>query len=1255
MKVGRSFYVGLLICILAGSAYAQGLTSVRGVVTDTTGAVIPGVEVTVTNSATGLSRSAITNDTGTYSVTQLPPGTYSIRAELAGFKAAVGNNVPLPVNELVTFNLKLEVGTITDVVDVVAAADVVNTTNAQLGVSFDSKKIVDLPLNARNIVGLLSLQAGVTVSEKVGGEFGRDDGGQVNGARNDQQNIVLDGVNVNRQEAGSSLEGALPTTLDSVQEFIVQTAGQTGGASRGSGGQVQLVTKSGSNVWHGSAYESYRTTGTSARNYFANEPSVLIRHQPGGTLGGPIRKDKLFIFGAYERNTDRSATLESRVVPTPEFLNGQIRYQRKDKSFGALTDGSGGGLERWTGIPGDRWNPAMIGATGFFEKYRPFSTDAARTRPGADNGANLLIYRFNAPFVRNRNIYISRIDYNLNSKNTLYARGTLNDDVRTLSAERFPGLKNSRDRIDNSKGFAANWNSVLTNRLNSNFSAGLTRESFENTGAVAPVYNSPFANPAQTTGAERQAINTWNFVENLSWLKGNHTVETGMNYRFVDNKLISFDVVRLPSYSHAANLTGGGIGAAQSPGLRRALGDAEFANVADPGIVGDSVLAALGAVTQFSEGTQFGINGNQLPGGTAFRRNYGIQEYDFYLQDSWKMKSNLTLSYGIHYSVQTPPYERDGVQVNWVENLGQRWRTQRDSAKDLSQYQLMTTQLSGRANKLPDFYSTDLNNWAPRVSAAWTPGGDLLSFLTKKGGQMVIRGGYSLTYDSVGRRFARDAATQGSIGLVQSVNVSSFAYSIDGVDGVPRAPRIGPGLALPRSTFPSASGQSFSLAHTGGGPGAISTTGIDNGLHSPTNHLLNVTVTKELPGGWVLEGSYVGRFARDLVGQVDLATAPNLRDPKSGQTYYQAFNELMTKYETQRVPVSGVQPIAWFENVYPEMKGYVEGLSAFRGTTFASATQAWYAYINRGKTIGPNSPLSVYDQWGELEQGLKKVKMMNPQSQFWGLFGNFGRSNYNSGQFSIRRRFSQGVTLAANYTLSKSMDITSAAEARGSRANGTTGEGLSADPYNPDLSYAVSDFDRRHQFNGNFGIDLPFGKGQWIGRNVPTAVNQIIGGWQISGIVIATSGRPFNYTASNRFNFHWFGRDQPRLIKPIDYELTKQSGRVFMIPGSFDDRIAITQNNFANSVPGMGFVARNQGLGPNFKNIDLSVGKTFSIRENMNAKLRWETFNLFNHPNFGIPSTESGHNIDRGGGGLGETTTTVGNERVMQFSFRLQF
>jgi hypothetical protein len=1229
-------------------------------------AVLPGVEVTVINNSTRWQKTEVTNESGWYFFPTLQPGTYTVTATRNGFNTRVVPNVVLPVKDAVLLDFPMEVGAVQTTVDVSTSVSRVN--NAQLGNTFDERTIRDLPLQTGNTVKLFGLVPGVNLSQQLG-EFGRDDGGQVNGARNDQQTIEQDGININQQEQGGALETVLPVPADSIQEFAFQTAGFGGGAGRGSGGQVQLVTRGGGNSCHGAVYENYRTTGTSARNYFSTEPTPLIRHRPGVSIGGPILQNKLFFFGNYEYHSDRSASLQNRTVPTPEFLNGIVRYRRLDGSIGTFSDGPGSNLEQFSLITGDQWNSALIGPSGTFEQYRPFSTDTMRTSPSSlDNGVNILTYRFNAPFTRDRNIYISRIDYVLNDRNTLYARGTLNDDVRTLAHETFPGFNNASERVDNSKGFAVNWNSDITPTLNSMFSVGLTRESFENTGNQIQYYNPTiFSNLLQTPSVFRQAIDTWQISENLAWQAGKHGMQAGVTYRSIDNVYRAYSDVGLPLlpiYSGLANVT-----ANVNTALQRALGAGEFANLASSGNVGDALMVATGATSRLSEGAQFDLNGQSIPAGSPFVRNFILKEWDFFVEDTFKLRQDLTLTAGLHYSLQTPPYESTGVQKNWTQDLGQRWREMTDTPKTVMDFPLLATQLAGRANDLPDFYQQDTNNFAPRVSVAWALGNGNSSFsaIANKGGPTIIRAGYALTYDRIGGRFGRDAAIFGSIGLLTTYTTPGSTFSVDGL-GSPRSARIGPGGSLPREAFPIITQPSDVLPYTPGFVGGPTTTGIDPAVHSPSNHLVNVTISKQLPGGWTVDASYVGRFARDLLGQADLASPPNIRDTASGMTWYEATDAMFTRYLQQGAPVNSVEPIAWYESAYPEIKGFVEGRL---GRTFSSATQAWYAYLLQQTatgsvlTPGANAPVSQIDRVNELERALGRSKLLNPQVQFLGLWANVARSNYHSGQFTVQKRFSRGFSLTMNYTLSKSMDVTSAAEARGLRPNGQTGEGLAADPLNPSRSYGLSDFDRRHQFTGYFLADLPFGRNRWLGSDVGSTVDQFIGGWQFSGIVVGASGRPWNFT-NNRFNHHFAGRDIPHVTQSIPFELTKQAGLpgsnipvVYLIPGSAADRTRIGQQNFMNSHPG-GAIARNQGRGPGYWNLDTAVTKNFnlsSIRENMRLRFRWETFNLFNHPNFDIPgfNPQGGPtNTDRAGT-LGQVESTLGTERVMQFGLRLEF
>jgi hypothetical protein len=1294
--------IGILffLLVLSSTAFGQGLTAVTGRVTDATGAVIPGVTVTVSNTATGVSREVISNEQGIYAATQLQPGTYNVKAELPGFQPKLANNVVLPVDQTITLNLSLDIGSVSNEVNVTASAEVVNTENAQLGSGFDSKKIIELPLNARNIVGLLSLQTGVAVDT---GD--PTTSGYVNGARNDQQNIVLDGVDINTQQgslfgtaAAQPFTGALPTTLDSVQEFIVQTSGQSAASSRSSGGQVQLVTKSGSNNFHGSGYEAYRSTGLTATPYFngqATAKPALIRNIPGGSVGGPVLKNKLFFFGAFERRTDRSQLTVARSVPNPTFLQGIIRYQRKASAgggYGVITTGCGGMLEQITGVPCDTMNPALVGPNGYFQKYAKY-TNSGQTVCPADC-SNFTNYQFNAPNILNDNIYISRWDYTINSKNTVYVRGTLNNSKSiggtAATSQTFPDIDNGITTYDNSKGFAASLNSVLSPTLNNNFTAGLTRQGGNITGTAAVSYALGPQSLFQTAGAQRRAIDTWNFVDNLSWVRGTHNWTVGANINFINNNLVSYNQVSPGSFTSAANYTTGDFAGAGATTLGGPLGS-EFANVANVSTLENDILHGIGALNLYSVGLQWDRTGKLLPVGAPFDRIIRMNQYDLYLQDSWKMRPNFTLNYGLHWGVMTPPWEKNGNEVNWTQNLGDRYNLQRASTLTADQMPLLTTQLAGRANGLQDYYSTALNNWAPRVSFAY----DL-------GHQLVVRGGYALAFDHTGGRLATDASASGGIGLFTAQQFGQSGFSING-NGKPQVPRVGgsaDNLILPYNSFPVTATQSFTPAASTGGWGAIQgLQGIDAGMRPPSNHQVNLTVSKELPGGYVVEASYVGRFARDLFGVLDLANPVNVIDKQSGQDYYTAVQQLFTLYENNGVgsqfgkitaanaatATAAIAPIPWFESVYRGFKNWAEtgigpgvattngvqkpDAATFPGVKFANATQAFYAVLNQGLVPGPNTPVVLTNATEFYETDMAQHITTNPQAQYLPLYKNVGWSNYNSAQISLKKRFSAGYTMTANYTWSRSMDVTSASESAGQRPGGSGGQDQLIDPYHPEKNYAPSTFDRTHQFNGNFLAELPFGNGKLIGRSWGNTLNQIFGGWAVSGILTAASGTPYSYHANLRYNMHYNGVDNPIPTAPIDYALNHGSNAQHSAPmvywikdqeqSASCDAVCASQNRsaainkFTNIYPD-GYVARNYVRGPGFYNLDTSISKSFRVSEGMTGKVSADAFNVLNHPNFANPSG-TGINIDSTSGLLGNITSTVGNNRIMQLNLRIQF
>ena len=327
-----SFLIRLLLCALLQLLVSQALlaqtgsSSVRGTVLDPQDRPVAGVTLTLTNVERNFTRTQTTNEEGSYAFTAIPPGTYRVEAEASGFKKASVGNVSALVDTPVEINVKLEVGDVSETVNVVATNEApLNTTDATIGNTFEQRRIAELPINARNPVSLLSLQPGVTRT------------GYVNGGRADQANVLLDGVDNNEQQRGldvvtdEAFASVLRSTLDSLQEFRVITTNPNAEQGRSSGAQVSLVTKSGTNEYHGSLYEYHRNTVTTANDFFNNKAGVerpqLLRNIFGGSLGGPVKRDRIFFFGTYEGFREASTTPVLREVPLPTLGQGIVRYR----------------------------------------------------------------------------------------------------------------------------------------------------------------------------------------------------------------------------------------------------------------------------------------------------------------------------------------------------------------------------------------------------------------------------------------------------------------------------------------------------------------------------------------------------------------------------------------------------------------------------------------------------------------------------------------------------------------------------------------------------------------------------------------------------------------------------------------------------------------------------------------------------------------------------------------------------------------
>lgn len=638
---------------------AQSTSSLNGLVTDPSGAVVPGAQITAVNSATNAQREATSDSQGRYTLVQMQPGSYQVTARATSFSEVVVHDVRLLVNTPATVDIHFEVGTVQQQVSVNAEAAQVNTQDASLGNAIGTRPIIELPFDARNVVGLLSIQPGVTY---FGDPSQRDDyrSGAVNGGKSDQGNVTLDGVDVNDQQYRSAFTSVLRSTLDSVQEFRTTTTNGGADVGRSSGAQVALITKSGTNEIHGSLYEYTRNTLTSANTFFNNADGLprqtLIRNVFGASVGGPIKKNRLFYFMNYEGRRDASQATAVRVVPNMLFRQGIFSYQTTDGSVAQLNPDQVKAID-----------PQHVGESpGVLQLLKAYPTPNDNT---VGDGINTSGYRFNSSVPLKYDTYIARVDYQIdsNGKHSLFWRGQLQNDhfvpssTTTSGVPQFPGQADSTVHLENDKGIAVGYTWIIKPELVNSFRYGFTRQSYDNTGVqTSPIVSfTALDNPIASTTPLSATVPVHDIEENLTWTRGAHTLLMGGSLRFARTRRSSF----ASSYS----------GAAMTPGWF--LDNARYLLL--PDVNGntlssytDQMVNLLGLVSQGTANYNYDKQGNLLPQGQGIRRDFADNEYDLFAQDTWKVSRGLTVTAGLHLNLDPPLYEVNGYQTSTNIPLG---------------------------------------------------------------------------------------------------------------------------------------------------------------------------------------------------------------------------------------------------------------------------------------------------------------------------------------------------------------------------------------------------------------------------------------------------------------------------------------------------------------------------------------------------------------------------------------------------------
>ncbi len=1331
-----TFFAFLVLALTAASASAQsGTTSLRGTVTDKSGASVSGAKIALTNPNLSITREATSGSEGEYEFVSLPPGTYTLTVDAAGFRKFEQPRLQLLVNSPATSNVKLEIGTALQTVEVSAQAVALNTSDASIGNAFGENQVKQLPLEGRNVPDLLTLQAGVAYTGNRS-DVNRDidtRSGAVNGARSDQSNITLDGVDVNDQVNGSAFTSVLPVTLDSIQEFRVTTTNANADQGRSSGAQVSLVTKSGTNTFHGSLYEYHRNTYTSANDYFVklaelqsgqpNVPPKLIRNIFGGSVGGPILKDRFFFFVNYEGSRQREEASVLRIVPSDNLRQGMIRYvcaatdpncSTSNPKVNVVNDPALGLVATLTPAQIKTMDPLGLGNNPIMLNY--FNSFPEPNDFSQGDLLNFVGFRFRGAVPTNNNWYIVRADYKINRSGTqtLFWRGALRNDAHS-TAPYLPGASPEHTLVDYSKGYTVGYTSVLKPTLVNNFHWGFTRQSFGDIGNndTKPVIffrglnDDEGANNSELAVTRSRSFQTpvYNIVDDLSWTRGKHTLQFGTNIRFIRNPRQNF----LSSFSSGSTNSSGldTAGIANNP--KAALDPRNHPSDGLPAV--DSgfrlgynwpIMAMMGIVSEVDATFNFDKTGTALPQGAPLKRRFGADEYEFYVQDSYRVRSNLTLNFGVRYSMYSPPWETTGTEVTpkgfpigggapvplgqWFQQRGSKMLTGGSSVTD----PLLTYDLAGPANGKAGYYNWDYKNLGPHVAFAYTPrpSGGLLENLLG-GDKTVIRGGFGVVFDRIGAGLLNTFDRRGSFGLSTAISAPVPCVgpsSIDPCTGTPIAPRLTDLNTVPQVDqsgnpfFPPTPTGGFPFTYPPAGTGLAIQWGLDDGIKTPYAYTLDFSVGRQLPAGMNLEVTYVGRLAHRLLSQEDLAMPLNIVDPKSKIDYFTAAKRLsqlgFAGTPTSAVTSSSVGPTAayWQNIVAPLKPGDAYSLACNGGFT-TDVTQAMYDLFScgggpvggAGQSFGDETtPLAQLDYWGSDFSGIAGIlgqsgtyypSIFGPNaffnSQFHSLYAwrSTGNANYHAMQVTLRKQMSHGVQFDFNYTYSKSIDLSSDAE-RVDAYSGLGGQIINS--WSPKQLRAVSDYDTTHQFNTNWIAELPFGKGRLLGRNSHGVVEAAIGGWQLSGLARWTTGFPVSISNGATWPTNWQLGGAATQTGPVHAQTTlRPDGSVNLFPQDLTPLpLGLGVGPFRHDLPGESGT-RNTVRGPGFAGLDLGLSKRWKMPfgESHNLLFRWEVFNVPNLKRFDVQTITT----DISASSFGVYSGMLTNPRVMQFALRYEF
>jgi hypothetical protein len=1280
--------------------------TVAGTVTDPSGAAVAAATVTLTDKSTNIPRTVSTNENGRYILVDVPAGIYDVAVNKQGFRVSKLSDQAVSVGTALTLNVTLEVGAVTESVEVTASNAELQTLNATVGNTVSGVALDSLPSISRDASTFFTLQPGVAPDGSVAGvamdqNSFQLDGGQNTNDMDGSMNIytqsfagdVTGGLLKNQVTGnnGGGPTGVMPTPIDSIEEFKVSTTNQTADFNSSAGSQVSMVTKRGTNAWHGTLYEydlDNNWSGNTFQNNAAGQPVPSFHYSRfGGAVGGPIIPKeilggKTYFFANYEGFRWPNSEPVSRAVPTASMRLGLLYFggQYYNLNPTAVT---------FNGVtyPGTNLDPRGIGINSLVSQMwttmpLPNSTGCGGLTlcDNSPAGGNIGAFTSNLSVPQSSNFGVARLDHDFSPKwhfmsSYRYYKLELTTDSQYTIAGGTPQALSQRPQVPwfYAAGLTTNISTNTTNDLHYSFlrnfwqwgSAGDDPQLPGLGGALEPLgeqgSGAGFALTPYNVNTQDTRTRFWDGKDNMvrddvSVLHGNHLFQFGGTYQrnwdFHQRSDNGGGINYQPVYQ--LGTTGGsGINmAGVFPGTLSSADQATYAN---------DYAATLGmiSIAQIAY-TRSGPNLTLNPPLTPAEDISTIPFYNVYFSDSWRMKPSITLTYGLGWTLEMPPVEQEGRQVELVDQAGQQidvaaYLKQRETAALAGQvynpeigFTLVGNTGAGQKYPYNPFYGA----FSPRIALAWNPNYNdgLLGRLFGQG-KTVVRGGYSRIFGRLngvdlvlvpllGTGLIQpvqcvDPVTTGTCaGTGGSTPLSAFRIGTDGLT----APLPTPSTTLPQPDFP---GYNAIAAATG--------EALDRNFRPNESDQFDLTIQRQLNSKTMIEVGYIGRLIRNEFQPLNINAVPTMMT-LGGQSFAKAYANLEIQYcgggTTSGLLGAGCAANIGAVTAQPFFETALAGTGYCTG--FANCTTA-VAMKEGAAGTGNLLNQNVWSLWSDLDQGDATCSgtqacgfnfartMMNspiPGSPFGAngqltsgvaVNASLGWGNYNAGFVTLKMSDWHGLTLQQNFTYSKALGTVSVVQASSSFTT--------VNPYDIGAGYGLQPFDRKFVDNVLLIYQPAFFKGQH------GVVGRLLGGWSFAPIFTAGSGLPLELNTDN-FDGQSFGE-----ADAVDFAADENailacannfgSSRHNGITGSVVNGVGIgtggNVNMFANPAavyncvrdPILGLDGGAGGAGTlrgmPFWNVDFQVKKNIHINERFSAEFQSIFTNVFNHDQLGDP------------------------------------